>query len=81
MNMMTSQNLAIVFAPTILKPPNGYDPMKEMKDVQDVIKVVEFIIESRLFREVEGEEEEEEEDAGGEGKRVASYIKKKKKER
>ncbi|GMH81421.1 hypothetical protein TrVE_jg13903 [Triparma verrucosa] len=82
-NMMTSQNLAIVFAPTILKPEKGYDPMLEMKDVNDVIKVVEFIIDSDLFRDESDDDDNHDyndNDSDSGGKRVASYIKKKKKE-
>ena len=43
-NKMTAENLAICFAPTILKPPEDCDPMTAMKNVQPAIKAITLLI-------------------------------------
>ncbi len=45
-NKMAAENLAIVFSPTILKPPADLDPMQAMKDVQAAIGAVKQLIEN-----------------------------------
>jgi len=49
-NKMTPENLAIVFAPTILKPADDVDPMSAMKNVQPAIAAVKLMI--IHFREI-----------------------------
>ena len=45
-NKMTSENLAIVFAPTIFRPPLDLNPMKIMENVSGSIIIVKTLIEN-----------------------------------
>ena len=45
-NKMTSENLAIVFAPTIFRPPQDLNPMKVMENVSGSIIVIKVLIEN-----------------------------------
>ncbi|XP_027014033.2 unconventional myosin-IXb isoform X1 [Tachysurus fulvidraco] len=56
-NRMTSNSLAIVFAPCILRGPDSADPLLSMKDVAKTTMCVEMLINEQMRRYIERLEE------------------------
>ncbi|XP_058256600.1 unconventional myosin-IXb isoform X3 [Hemibagrus wyckioides] len=56
-NRMTSNSLAIVFAPCILRGPDSADPLLSMKDVAKTTTCVEMLINEQMRRYIERLEE------------------------
>ncbi|TSK53780.1 Unconventional myosin-IXb [Bagarius yarrelli] len=56
-NRMTSNSLAIVFAPCILRGPDSADPLLSMKDVAKTTMCIEMLINEQMRRYIERLEE------------------------